>query len=56
MWARIQMPEPVKPKAKESPASTPVDTHDVLHGLRVPAHVLLISYPQGCRIQRVRSV
>jgi hypothetical protein len=54
MWARIQMPEPARPKAKESSA-TPVDTHDVLHGLRVPAHVLLISYPQGCRIRKVRS-
>jgi hypothetical protein len=54
MWARIQMPEPEKPKSKETSA-TPVDTHDVLHGLRVPAHVLLISYPQGCRIRRVRS-
>jgi hypothetical protein len=54
MWARIQMPEPARPKAKETSA-TPVDTHDVLHGLRVPAHVLLISYPQGCRIRKVRS-
>lgn len=54
MWARIQRPEPAKPRAKD-PAATPVDTVDVLHGLRVPAHVLLISYPQGCRIRRVRS-
>jgi hypothetical protein len=54
MWARIQMPEPARPTAKETSA-TPVDTHDVLHGLRVPAHVLLISYPQGCRIRKVRS-
>jgi hypothetical protein len=54
MWARNQMPEPERPKVKESSAA-PVDTHDVLHGLRVPAHVLLISYPQGCRIRKVRS-
>ena len=54
MWARIQMPEPEKPRAK-APSAAPVDTGDVLHGLRVPAHVLLISYPQGCRIRRVRS-
>jgi hypothetical protein len=53
MWARIQMPEPDRPKLKESSAA-PVDAHDVLHGLRVPAHVLLISYPQGCRIRKVR--
>jgi hypothetical protein len=55
MWARMQRLEPEKPRAKE-PSATPVDTDDVLHGLRVPAHVLLVTYPQGCRIQRVRSV
>jgi hypothetical protein len=57
MWARFD--EPIVVEAPSSPPHARHEDDDVaalIGGLRVPGHVLAVSYPRRPYIHRVRSV
>jgi hypothetical protein len=53
-WATIQTPDR-ETSNTDTPAHGATDVNELLESLRVPGLVLSISYPQGCRIRRVRT-
>jgi hypothetical protein len=55
MWARIEQPLEVPAQAPHA-RNEDDDVAGLIDGLRVPGHVLAVTYPHRPYIHRVRSV